>query len=613
MRPMIQLTPKLKTKLAVSTRLKLTIAASAFAFGAFIIFMLINNFGTFKKSKAANQMLYGQGSNTSLAFNGTSDYVMLGNADLSLSNKLTVTAWVKWDTLPSKGNPWANIVTMSSNTSNGDDGQFWLQHNSNNTNFEFAIKFAGGARKVINGTTQPSQGIWYHLAGTYNGNTMCLYVNGILEKSINTSGDIYSLQSRYRLTFGEWAYNGNNYRRFKGELDEITIWKTALNQNQIRAMMCQETKPNSSKLKGYWRMDDKIGLTITDLTGNNVGTISGATWKLSGAPIGTSSKYDFTNPSSITFNHVDGDVLTVDSINLVATGVLLYYRDTLVRYDTVLFTHSVPVYNHYWGVFFASNQNYTYRTTYTYVVNTNVTDESSLTLLNRRTNDTLSWNVNTTHPDMLTKTIKTVGRRREEFALADKGSSTLPVAFAGAEAVLTPDAKNVVINWRTMAEINNNKFTIEKSTDAKNFKSIGIVQGAGNSNSLKSYNFIDKEPQSGINYYRISQTDFDGTTVMLKTLAVKNTQTEIIFNDFQVYPNPFVDLINVSLTSETDGDVEFEIKNTNGVTIYNAIRQVKSGRNNIEISDFGNVSHGLYFLSMKCNGIIKNITKLTKL
>ncbi|MBL0100800.1 MAG: T9SS type A sorting domain-containing protein [Saprospiraceae bacterium] len=62
----------------------------------------------------------------------------------------------------------------------------------------------------------------------------------------------------------------------------------------------------------------------------------------------------------------------------------------------------------------------------------------------------------------------------------------------------------------TASETNNDYFNIERSADARNFETIGEIKGAGNSSKELSYEYIDEKPMTGLNYYRIKQTDFDG-------------------------------------------------------------------------------------------------------
>ena len=69
---------------------------------------------------------------------------------------------------------------------------------------------------------------------------------------------------------------------------------------------------------------------------------------------------------------------------------------------------------------------------------------------------------------------------------------------------------SVIVNWTTATEINNDFFTIERSLDGRNWSVLGYVDGAGNSNSMLNYEFIDNMPVNGVSYYRLKQTDYDG-------------------------------------------------------------------------------------------------------
>jgi hypothetical protein len=66
------------------------------------------------------------------------------------------------------------------------------------------------------------------------------------------------------------------------------------------------------------------------------------------------------------------------------------------------------------------------------------------------------------------------------------------------------------LNWSTASEINNDHFDIERSPDGTQWEKIGEVKGNGNSNATIDYSFIDDNPLSGANYYRLKQVDADG-------------------------------------------------------------------------------------------------------
>lgn len=92
-------------------------------------------------------------------------------------------------------------------------------------------------------------------------------------------------------------------------------------------------------------------------------------------------------------------------------------------------------------------------------------------------------------------------------------------------------------SWSTSTEINNDYFTLEKTTDAVNFIDVAKINGAGNSNTVQYYSIIDYHPTEGMWYYRLKQTDFDGKYSYSKLLAI-NVPSQLSDN-ISIYPNPF--------------------------------------------------------------------------
>lgn len=91
------------------------------------------------------------------------------------------------------------------------------------------------------------------------------------------------------------------------------------------------------------------------------------------------------------------------------------------------------------------------------------------------------------------------------------------------------------LKWQTATEEENDFFTIERSEDTEVWETLGTVPGAltGNSQTIQEYSFVDDTPPTGTTYYRLLQTDFDGT--------VRNYQTIALWREESVpsiYPNP---------------------------------------------------------------------------
>ncbi len=119
--------------------------------------------------------------------------------------------------------------------------------------------------------------------------------------------------------------------------------------------------------------------------------------------------------------------------------------------------------------------------------------------------------------------------------------------------------EEINLNWVTTTEINNDFFTIEKSTDAINWEIITQVNGAGNSNQIISYSYNDNNASNELVYYRLKQTDFDGDFEYFDINAVNCQNNSTV----SIYPNPAANNFTTELTGK-EGDVFL-------ITLYNAI------------------------------------------
>ena len=103
------------------------------------------------------------------------------------------------------------------------------------------------------------------------------------------------------------------------------------------------------------------------------------------------------------------------------------------------------------------------------------------------------------------------------WILVDK-SNPLPVELIDFDAFCNDE--NPVITWTTASEINNNYFTLERSSDSQSWETVTVISGAGNSNSTLMYQFSDIQTSNAAQYYRLWQQDFDGTTELLGNIQI---------------------------------------------------------------------------------------------
>lgn len=192
--------------------------------------------------------------------------------------------------------------------------------------------------------------------------------------------------------------------------------------------------------------------------------------------------------------------------------------------------------------------------------------------------------------------------KRAVFIFSGK-SETLPIELSNYEAQLYQN-NAVKILWSTASEHNNNYFELLKSTDGVNFQTIANIKSLGNSNSLQRYNFVDKFPANGNNYYKLVQTDLDGTR---KEIGLKTVKFELE-NAAQIslYPNPVSNILNIGFG---DGNYNtLEITDLLGRIILTKSINVKDKESTVNVAQ---LSQATYIINLrgKSGSISKQFVK----
>jgi len=154
-----------------------------------------------------------------------------------------------------------------------------------------------------------------------------------------------------------------------------------------------------------------------------------------------------------------------------------------------------------------------------------------------------------------------------------------------------------LLNWATAAEINNNYFTIEVSTDGINYVKLATQSGSGTSSTGNKYEFLDRTAQSSITYYRLSQTDFDGTTKIIAYTSVARGETPGI-TLLNTFPNPFKNDLSLNIHSNAANEVLLNLTNMLGANLIELQLSLQNGNNTIELNT-ANLPNGLYLLSLQ--------------
>ena len=127
-------------------------------------------------------------------------------------------------------------------------------------------------------------------------------------------------------------------------------------------------------------------------------------------------------------------------------------------------------------------------------------------------------------------------------ALLVNSGNILPVELT--TFIGRPKIKTIDLHWATASETNNDYFVIEKSTNGIDFDETSRIDGNGTTNILSNYNWTDKSPSDGLNYYRLLQIDFNGDKSYSKIIAIEFQADR---SDIQIYPNPAKNELNINL------------------------------------------------------------------
>lgn len=137
------------------------------------------------------------------------------------------------------------------------------------------------------------------------------------------------------------------------------------------------------------------------------------------------------------------------------------------------------------------------------------------------------------------------------------------------------------LTWTTGSELNNDFFQVQYSYDGNSWTDLDKVYGAGNSDEVINYSFYDFSCfHNSTVYYRLVQTDFDGTETNSNVQSINLTQPYSV----QVYPNPSKGIVNVKLNAELGDELgQLTVRSIDGRAIL--VNEISNGVNTINLSE----------------------------
>jgi Secretion system C-terminal sorting domain len=151
----------------------------------------------------------------------------------------------------------------------------------------------------------------------------------------------------------------------------------------------------------------------------------------------------------------------------------------------------------------------------------------------------------------------------------------------------------ITINWQTASEKDNARFDIERSLDGQTFATIGTQKGNGNSQILNNYTFADKTAVNGMNYYRLKDVAFDGTSGYSQVIAVQfGTKKHL-----NTYPNPATNTLTLEYSAEKESTVNIQVVDLFGKVQVSTFENLIEG-NNILPLDISLLPAGAYVVKI---------------
>jgi len=183
--------------------------------------------------------------NLVLDLDGKGSYVQLPK-DIYLDlEEATIEAWVLWKEIGyfsepiGFGSPW-NVIYLSNK-------EYMPQ-------LQFCIYDSKRRLHIIQIPNILKLGQWYHIAGVTGKGGMKLYLNGVLVGENSFSGSFSSVGNTEMNFFGRSQWEGNS--DFKGQIDEVRVWKVARTKEQIQSTMHKRLTGREPNLVGLWNFDE---------------------------------------------------------------------------------------------------------------------------------------------------------------------------------------------------------------------------------------------------------------------------------------------------------------------------------------------------------------------
>lgn len=597
----------------------------------------------------------------SLQFNGEGQYLDCGNSTYyDLTNNLTIEAWIYPTDF--KDTSWKSTIAGETDWDGSTYGWSFRYGLASGT-LEFNMSSGGNNWTDCTANNALTLNTWQHVAATYNGSLVKLYVNGVEKASLNHSISIPTTSKR--LLIGAIDHEGD-WRNLIGYIDQVRIWNVARSQAEIAENLLNSV--TADNLLAEFHFNTGSGATVINSANSNYNaTLVNASWSdnvpyysinintgnISGVTISTDTQNYGNDPGKISLENGFSGTVSAQKDNYIWT--LAYGSDsnilsnlssnknisfvgTFTLEDPVNpgFTYSgqadVPITATQGSIETIGVPSPANTTESDIVMVFNASTTSNLNIAvpagtwyviayyNDPENGGLTWHQGNSYP--------ATGPTQVVFSnvpFASKGDvpviispedATLPVTFASFTGVYSGDY-TVSLDWVTHSESDLYGFNVLRApeNDLALASQVVSIVDATNTSLTHNYSFVDNNlKESGRYYYWLKISELSGNNYYhgpITILIEDNFENPVIDIPQQTrlhnaYPNPFNPSTTISYSLEEAGRVEIEIFNIAGRKIWHkSVIHGQAGDYSINWNGVTNkdqkVASGVYFYRMTSN------------
>ena len=609
----------------------------------------LNNFalsGTISNWSAGNATGNCSAPATGLNFDGVNDNINCGNnasiSSLGLTG-FTLEAWINL----------SNVTVVNSILRKS--GDYNLYANAGKLHVEVWPNGVGNTSwKLLDGTITLTNNTWTHVAATWDGTTLNLYVNGVLNNGAVLNNTVAGTENLFIGMSSIFS------QPMAGSLDELRIWNRVLCQSEIQNNInCSLNPTGQTGLKALYHFDqgflssaNSSVTTLTDLSGNNnngtltnfaltgatsnwaTGNASGSCTAYAPASLaGTTGGAQVCQASTVQTpgtNYQDASCNLIANVNPSGASSVAGIVNSCVKIDATVQTRGAqPYVQRHYDITPAANA---------------ATATGTITLYYTQGEFNAYNLVRGTNPALPTGPADATGISKLLVAQYH-GTGTAPGNYTGAGVVINPVDSKIIWNsiqsrwevtfdvvgfsgfyvytnassfllpinlisfsgssngsisqlqWQTSSETSARQFVIERSNAGNSFSSIGTVNATNTGNH--SYSYPDAYRYNGFVYYRLKMIDIDGKFSYSNIIKLSShAQSQLL-----LYPNPVQHSVTLQIGDKQLLGTVAKVADATGKTV-----QLFTISSTVQVINMNALPAGVYFIQTS-NGDTQKLIK----